>query len=247
MYARDMSNEKSEFDKREELFFYNPEKDEDDYDRLYRVYYPGDEPPARSPLYRLRRELWGHYKNNRWISAMLFPSIITEGLVKYIFSPVEGETIKVHVEEFIKKYFEFSMVELRLTRLYRNAQEHNFGFLIERAKRNDPHTGEAFKDIMNQLRNDGHLINNNVAFIKVHFPLSTDFSTVARISKVEPRDGHLFIETEINPKKYIEKLEDAILKFRSDVVVTPILKERFLSSITRDNWVRVYYRPKAGL
>ena len=146
-----MKRKKSEYQKRLELFFLSPRYSENSYIKLYSHNYPDEDRHAYSPLYRLRRELYKLKNRKQWLSAMLIPSIIIEGLVRYIYSPFPDKfEQRNYIEKFIKKYLKFQGIENVLIRLYRNAQEHNFAFLFTRVFRKG-RTNREFKSISSYL------------------------------------------------------------------------------------------------
>jgi len=232
-----------EFDKREKLFFCNPTYSGNEYYKLHRKYYPDEEPPAYSPLYRLRRELRSLYNLKKWLSAMLIPSIIVEGLVRYIYNPHPEKDMKQFIERFVRENFSLSGIEVLLTRLYRNAQEHNFSFLLTRVHKNIKRDKQAFRKITYYLNHNLNIKKTEgIKFYKIHFPLSTEFSEIVHFDEnITIYNEYILINVLINPKKYIERVEEAIKNFRIKLRQSPTLRRRFLSSITRDNWMRVYY------
>lgn len=243
--SRDLNNAHNmneELKKRLSLFFCDPTIPEDDYYLLYRAYYPGEEPPAYSPLYRLRRELYYHRLENRWFSAMLLPGIIIEGIIKNILHSDVQKPPRELFDEFYSKYFNTQGMEGAILRLYRNAQEHNFGLLINRV----PRTGDQsqyFEPLKQHIETSlAHHLDDTVSTLKLTFPLSTDFGSVAQCDHVlGVHPEYLLLRCPINPKLYLVMFDRALQLVKEDIESSETLQQAFSQSITRDNWIRVYY------
>lgn len=235
-------SQKSEFNKRLALFFFDPQFDEDAYYKKYRQYYPGEEPPAYSPLYRLRKEMQFLVDKEMWLSAMLLPSIIIEGLVTNIFKYSSIGQSKSAYDQFYKKYFNFRGLEGAITRLYRNAQEHNFGMPLIRANKKGRGEIEFQKLMLAIRRQHGKQFGRNSNTLKVSFPLSTGFSEVAKLNnEIVSQKNYLLLSCPINPRKYLQNFNIALELVQKNIAKSRVYRKRFLTSFTRDNWVRVHY------
>lgn len=236
-----MSHNTAELESRLRCFFYDPIYPEDDYYKVYRSEYPNEEPPAYSPLYRLRRELKSHYEQNKWYSGTLVASIIFEGLVKNIIVP--NASREDYEFQFVR-YFHVQGLEHTIIQLYRNSQVHDFGLLLTRVPKKGKQSW-AFKPLVDFLATNttyAHL--DSISTLKIAFALSIGFDAMATCDGCEARDKYLLVHCRINPKRYIDKFNLALEEMERDIRGATELQTNLLSTMTRDNWMRVYpYKP----
>lgn len=237
-----MDTDASEFDKRFELFFAPPDQPRSEHLAQYTALYPNESVPAYSPLYELRNHIWRFHQNNQWFPAMLFAEILVQGLVFNITAPRAGhEVTESDFDDFYERFLSLRPIERIIIRELRNAREHNFGQLLGRVR-----PGKHFAVIQDYFRSFGKKFPTEVTNFKIAFSLSNEFSATAAlqvaISSAAVTRGCVLLHAEVNPQKFINTIEQGVKKLKNELPTNPDYKKHFLENLTRDNWMRVYYK-----
>lgn len=238
-----MADQSSEFNKRFEQFFSPPEQSREEHLRRYRALYPDEPVPAYSPLYELRSNILRFRQNNQWFPAMIFAEILVQGLVFNITAQQAGDKMKEgDFDDFYQRFLILSPTERIIIRELRNAREHNFGQLLGRVRRSHPH----FSVIEKYFQRFNKAFNPTIEYFKIAFSLSNSFSETASfrvaISSSSVTSGYVLLHAEVNPLKFIEKVELGVANLQSELPNNQEYRQHFLENLTRDNWMRVYYK-----
>lgn len=242
--------------KKLELYFFDPQEDEDKYSKLFYKLSGQKNYVRYAPLYLLRRhilvlsdklfkysDLEPPIHHVPYFSALLLANISITGLIEltHCYNPDALEEDRYDYIGFYEKYFSKNLIQLVGLRSLRNALEHNNFQLFTRVYKDGKNqTKKSYDVIVKHIKLSSPITNES---LKVTFNLG-EISTGLFVEGPYLADENLekryaLIQYNIDPFRFLDKLEDAINKIYEEVKGDAILLKRFDGSVTVDNWMKV--------
>jgi hypothetical protein len=245
-----------ELDKKLQLYFFDPKKDEEKYSQLFYKLSDQNTYVGYAPLYLLRRHILALsgklFKYNElkqpiyhvpYFSAVLLANISITGLIELTncYNPAAPKKDQYDFTGFYEKYFGKNEIQLVGLRLLRNALEHNYFQLFTRVYKNNKNNTKNFYDvIMNHVKLSPPVPHESlkVAFKLEEIPTGL-FVKGPELERECLAEKYALVRYKIDPFRFLDKLEVAINVIHKEIKSDTGLSKRFDESVTADNWMKV--------
>ena len=234
------------------LYFFDPKLDEDKYTKLFHKYNGQNTYKKYAPLYLLRRQtlllsgklikfpeppIW----QTPYFSAILLANIGISGIIELTEFKRNTEKEEHNYPRFYERYFGKDIVQLAGLRAFRNALEHNNFQLFTRAYRSDKNgTAKIYELIASSISLENA---TEIDSIKIAFTLTrmegANFVDGPVLENEYKNKKYAFVRYTIDPFRFLEKFEEAIMYIQKDVEKDSKLLKNFDESVTTDNWMHV--------